>query len=103
MILSTTQQEEQDIRREIPPPNVAKEVAAAANSARDVMLAKTSTVEQLIGATGAGKLAYNAALNGNKVSAVFFGTVAGASSMITTSDLIQEFKSNYDENMKKSQ
>jgi len=86
-----------------PAPKVAQEVAAAANSARDVMLAKSSTVEQLIGATGAGKLAYNAALNGNKKSAVFFGTVAGVSSMITTSDLIQEFKSNYDENMKKSQ
>lgn len=67
------------------------------------MLAKTNTIDQIMGATGAGKLAYNAALNGNKGSAVFFGTVAAATSMITASDLVHDFKAGYDENMKKSQ
>lgn len=73
-----------------PAPNfwLHKERAVDVNTAKEIYLSKKSVVEQTLGITGASKAAYNAALNGNKTTAVVFGTLAIVASTVTAMDLV---------------
>lgn len=86
-----------------PAPNVEKEIAATFSAARDIFLKEYSFNDRVHFSFRAGKRAYNAALSGNIGTAIAFGIIAAVSALITALDLINQFKTKYDEYMKNSE